>query len=130
VTWLANGLDPDHAKLIREALIASAGGEDALARDGGWQHYRWTRAGEARSMLRAIRDDEIRRGSRRPRSMREVEIWRQGEAERAERLAARIARARRRRAARDAKDEAFENMPMAEALETLSDDGSAASRPS
>jgi hypothetical protein len=42
VTWLANGLDPDHAKLIREALIASAGGEDALARDGGWQHYRWT----------------------------------------------------------------------------------------
>jgi hypothetical protein len=47
VTWLANGLDPDHAKLIREALIASAGGEDALARDGGWQHYRWTRAGEA-----------------------------------------------------------------------------------
>jgi hypothetical protein len=88
------------------------------------------RAASLRSMLRAIRDDEIRRGSRRPRSMREVEIWRQGEAERAERLAARIARARRRRAARDAKDEAFENMPMAEALETLSDDGSAASRPS
>jgi hypothetical protein len=45
-----------------------------------------------------MRDDEISRGTRRPRSMREVEIWREAQAEREARLARRIARAERRRA--------------------------------
>ena len=49
-----------------------------------------------RQFFRTIRDDEIRRGVRRPRTMREVEIMRQGNAEREERLAQRIARAKRR----------------------------------
>jgi len=50
-----------------------------------------------RQFLRAIRDDEVRRGVRRPRTMREVEIMREGMAEREARLARRIARAERRR---------------------------------
>jgi hypothetical protein len=49
-----------------------------------------------RQFFRAIRDDEVRRGLRRPGTMREVEIMRQGNAEREERLAQRIARAKRR----------------------------------
>jgi single-strand DNA-binding protein len=48
-----------------------------------------------RQLRRALRDDEIRRGKRRPRSMREMEIWRDGMAERDERAAAGIARAQR-----------------------------------
>jgi hypothetical protein len=50
-----------------------------------------------RLFLRAIRDDEVRRGARPPRTMREVDIWREGQAEREARLARRIARAERRR---------------------------------
>jgi hypothetical protein len=50
-----------------------------------------------RQFLRAVRDDEIRRGVRRPRTMREVDIMREGMAEREARLARRIARAERRR---------------------------------
>jgi hypothetical protein len=51
-----------------------------------------------RQFFRTMRDDEISRGTRRPRSMREVEIWREAQAEREARLARRIARAERRRA--------------------------------
>jgi hypothetical protein len=29
-------LDPDNAKLIREALVAAAGGQEALAAEGKW----------------------------------------------------------------------------------------------
>jgi hypothetical protein len=35
------------------------------------------RAAYAASLRRVLRDDEVRRGSRRPKSMREVEIWRE-----------------------------------------------------
>jgi hypothetical protein len=38
--WVAYGLDPDNAKLIREALIIMAGGREALADDGGWGRHR------------------------------------------------------------------------------------------
>lgn len=51
-----------------------------------------------RRFFRTMRDDEIRRGTRRPRTIREVEIWREAQAERAARLARRIARAERRHA--------------------------------
>lgn len=40
-----------------------------------------------RQFFRAMRDDEVRRGARPPRTMRETEIWRAGRAEREERLA-------------------------------------------
>jgi hypothetical protein len=49
-----------------------------------------------RAVMRVIRDDEVRRGARRPRTMREIELAREGRAEREERLARRIARAERR----------------------------------
>jgi hypothetical protein len=42
---------------------------------------------------RALRDDEVRRGRRPPRSMREVEIWREGRTVHDEQAAARLARA-------------------------------------
>lgn len=38
--WVAYGLDPDNAKLIREALTAAAGGTEALADDGEWGRHR------------------------------------------------------------------------------------------
>jgi hypothetical protein len=38
--WVAYGLDPDNAKLIREALITMAGGREALADDGSWGRRR------------------------------------------------------------------------------------------
>jgi hypothetical protein len=50
-----------------------------------------------RSVLRVIRDDQVRRGSRRPRTMRETEIMLEGSAERRARHSRRIARAKRRR---------------------------------
>lgn len=40
IGWVAYGLDPDHAKLIREALTAMAGGKEALADDGKWGRHR------------------------------------------------------------------------------------------
>jgi hypothetical protein len=45
---------------------------------------------------RAIRDDEVRRGARRPRTMREMEIRHQAIVEQDERLIRRAARAERR----------------------------------
>jgi hypothetical protein len=45
---------------------------------------------------RTLHDDEVRPGTRQPRSAREFEIWRQAQAERDERQAWRIARAQRR----------------------------------
>jgi hypothetical protein len=51
---------------------------------------------------RTLRDDEVRRGARRPRTMREVEIWRQAQAEREERRAKRIARVKRKQERRTA----------------------------
>lgn len=51
-------------------------------------------------LRRALRDDEVRRGARTPRTMRETEIMLEGMAERDERLARRIARAKRKRDAR------------------------------
>jgi len=44
---------------------------------------------------RTLHDDEVRRGTRQPRSMREFEIWREAQAEQDERLARRITRADR-----------------------------------
>jgi hypothetical protein len=54
------------------------------------------RAAYTTALRRALRDDEVRRGRRPPRSMREVEIWRGGQAAPTEQGAARIARAGRR----------------------------------
>jgi transcriptional regulator with XRE-family HTH domain len=34
LAWVAYALDPDHAKVIRPALVEAAGGADALAEDG------------------------------------------------------------------------------------------------
>jgi len=47
-------------------------------------------------LRRALRDDEVRRGARMPRTMRETEIMLEGMDERDERLARRIARAKRK----------------------------------
>jgi len=52
-------------------------------------------AAYVRKVQRAIRDDEVYRGARRPRTMREVDLWRQGQAARE---ALRKANAERRRA--------------------------------
>jgi hypothetical protein len=46
-----------------------------------------------RKLRRALRDHEVRRGVRRPNTMRETEIWREGEAEREKWPADRIAEA-------------------------------------
>jgi len=54
------------------------------------------RAAYLRQLRRAIRDDEIYRGARPPRTMRELELRRQGDAARAAQRAERIARAERR----------------------------------
>lgn len=53
------------------------------------------RAAYVSRVQRAIRDDEVYRGARRPRTMREVDLWRQGQAARE---ALRAANAERRRA--------------------------------
>jgi hypothetical protein len=47
-------------------------------------------------LRRALRDDEVRRGRRPPKSMREFEIWHGALAAKDEETAARIARAERR----------------------------------
>ncbi|MGH3295761.1 MAG: hypothetical protein ACRDP7_28575 [Trebonia sp.] len=47
-------------------------------------------------LRRALRDDEVRRGRRRPKTMREFQIWHEAQAAKEERAAARIARAERR----------------------------------
>jgi hypothetical protein len=57
-----------------------------------------------RQLRRTLRDDEVRRGARPPRSMREFEIWREAQAERDQRVAARIARIDRRQARRPPDD--------------------------
>ncbi len=54
------------------------------------------RAAYLRQLRRAIRDDEIYRGARPPRTMRELELRRQGDAAREVKRAERIARAERR----------------------------------
>ncbi|HEY3772158.1 MAG TPA: hypothetical protein VGL69_04125 [Solirubrobacteraceae bacterium] len=54
------------------------------------------RAAYLAQVRRALRDDEVRRGARPPRSMREIEIWREAQATKDERAAARIAQAERR----------------------------------
>jgi hypothetical protein len=59
----------------------------------------------AKSLQRALRDDDIRRGRRPPRSMREVEIWHQALVAKDEQAAARIARAQRRQQRREAEQE-------------------------
>jgi hypothetical protein len=48
---------------------------------------------DMRRALRVIRDDEVRRGARRPQTMREFDIAREGRVERDERLTRRAARA-------------------------------------
>jgi len=45
---------------------------------------------------RTLHDDEVRRGTRRPKTNREFEIWREAQAEKDEQMAARVARAERR----------------------------------
>jgi hypothetical protein len=37
---IALGIDPDHQKQILAELVAAAGGDEALAADGGWHRYR------------------------------------------------------------------------------------------
>jgi len=54
------------------------------------------RAAYTAQLRRTLRDDQVRRGSRPPRSMREFEIWHEALAEEDEKTAARIARAERR----------------------------------
>jgi hypothetical protein len=53
-------------------------------------------AAYAARLRRTLRDDEVRRGARRPRSAREFEIWTQARAAQDERQAARIAWAERK----------------------------------
>lgn len=53
------------------------------------------RAAYLTRLRRAVRDDQVRRGARRPKTMREAEIWHEALAERDERRARRIARAER-----------------------------------
>jgi len=45
LVWVANALDPDCAAMIREVLIAAAGGAGALADDGTWAARRRDAAG-------------------------------------------------------------------------------------
>jgi hypothetical protein len=59
-------------------------------------------AGYMAKVRRALRDDEVRRGARRPRTMREVELWREAQAAREERRAKRIARVKRKQERRAA----------------------------
>jgi hypothetical protein len=54
------------------------------------------RATYLRKLRRALRDDQVRRGVRVPGTMREMEIWREGEAERERWRAEKIAEAERR----------------------------------
>jgi hypothetical protein len=56
-----------------------------------------------RKLRRALRDDQVRRGSRAPRTMREMEIWREGDAERERWRAEQIAEAERRQEQRAAR---------------------------
>lgn len=53
----------------------------------------------ARAILRSIRDDQVRRGSKRPQTMREVELAHQGFVEREARRDRRAARRARKQAA-------------------------------
>lgn len=62
------------------------------------------RAAYVRKVQRAIRDDEVYRGARRPNTMREVELWRQGQAARAALRAANAERRQRRAQRRRARD--------------------------
>jgi hypothetical protein len=54
------------------------------------------RAAYTASLRRALRDDEVRRGKRPPKTMRETEIRHQAQVAKDEQAAARIARAERR----------------------------------
>lgn len=49
-----------------------------------------------RKVRRALRDNEVRSGTRRPNTMREMEIWREGEADREKWLAEQVAEAEER----------------------------------
>jgi hypothetical protein len=60
------------------------------------------RAAYLRQLRRALRDDQVRRGTQTPRTMREMEIWREGDAEREKWRAEKIAEAERRKARRAA----------------------------
>lgn len=63
------------------------------------------RATYLRKLRWALRDHEVQRGVRRPNTMRETEIWREGEAEREKWRAERIAEAERRQEQRAARAE-------------------------
>jgi hypothetical protein len=54
------------------------------------------RATYLRQLRRALRDDQVRRGVQQPGTMREMEIWREGEADREKWRAEKIAEAERR----------------------------------
>lgn len=56
-----------------------------------------------RQMRRALRYHEVRSGTRPPNTMREMEIWRQGNAEREQWLDEQIAEAERRQTERGAR---------------------------
>lgn len=56
-----------------------------------------------RKLRRALRDDQVRRGVRNPRTMREMEIRREGDAAREKWRAEKIAEAERRQARRTAR---------------------------
>jgi len=59
--WVAYGLDPDNAKLIREALITMAGGREALADDGGWGRHRAREGNKAMFTGQVVLPSDVRR---------------------------------------------------------------------
>lgn len=59
----------------------------------------------ARKLRRALRDNEVRSGTRRPNTMREMEIWREGEADREKWRVEMIAEAERQEEERAARGE-------------------------
>ena len=71
------------------------------------------RAAYTRKLRRALRDHEVRRGVRRPGTMREMEIWREGEADREKWRVEMIAEAERQQEERAARSGRRRNDPPA-----------------
>ena len=63
------------------------------------------RAAYVRKLRRALRDNEVRSGTRRPGTLREMEIWREGEADRERWRVEMIAEAERQQEERAARGE-------------------------
>jgi hypothetical protein len=69
------------------------------------------RAVHVAQLRRALRDEEVRRGTRPPKTMREMEIWHEAQAAKEERTAARIARAERKQQRRQTEQEELADNP-------------------